>query len=482
MAVCLPGWALCALRSWAPKDVVWLSLPGCHVPPGMLSGQGLLSQSGTYRRHRSDRQRRFRLAAPRELAESLPGGTHQGGFIPRTWCRGGLPALAPNCKGRLVSPGQKDLALAPGAQSTKPVLGVLAVRGGGGVPPSTPSAPPPSLLLPPGQSAPGAARSSGAALWTSARTASPRGSSSLWLSRPPGLPGAWALGPGPWARGWVGSLPPLEGTPKKNLSKGAPSRSEALRALRPTCPKPLRSPHTPPPVSSGPILSGQGGPCSDGPALGYGGPRARVCIYGALALALRFQVVFLRSSNNKLVILSLLVSFWLPCFLPSCPRPRPCPCPCLSFPRSLLLYGPHLRRASVARPRGSASHRGCQAGPSDPDRPFPQGAWRDLREVFPALVLPACDGPSWLESSSSYQVFGQNQSGSQGKPKAEVQETSWEKAHREGRGGSPRCHLCPAFPARRAVTRPGPQSPGRDGASLFPAQPRKQPSPQEISE
>lgn len=447
MAVCLPGWALCALRSWAPKDVVWLSLPGCHVPPGMLSGQGLLSQSGTYRRHRSDRQRRFRLAAPRELAESLPGGTHQGGFIPRTWCRGGLPALAPNCKGRLVSPGQKDLALAPGAQSTKPVLGVLAVRGGGGVPPSTPSAPPPSLLLPPGQSAPGAARSSGAALWTSARTASPRGSSSLWLSRPPGLPGAWALDPGPWARGWVGSLPPLEGAPKKNMS-------------------------------------GQGGPCSDGPALGYGGPRARVCIYGALALALRFQVVFLRSSNNKLVILSLLVSFWLPCFLPSCPRPRPCPCPCpcLSFPRSLLLYGPHLRRASVARPRGSASHRGCQAGPSDPDRPFPQGAWRDLREVFPALVLPACDGPSWLESSSSYQVFGQNQSGSQGKPKAEVQETSWEKAHREGRGGSPRCHLCPAFPARRAVTRPGPQSPGRDGASLFPAQPRKQPSPQEISE
>ena len=247
MAVCLPGWALCALRSWAPKDVVWLSLPGCHVPPGMLSGQGLLSQSGTYRRHRSDRQRRFRLAAPRELAESLPGGTHQGGFIPRTWCRGGLPALAPNCKGRLVSPGQKDLALAPGAQSTKPVLGVLAVRGGGGVPPSTPSAPPPSLLLPPGQSAPGAARSSGAALWTSARTASPRGSSSLWLSRPPGLPGAWALDPGPWARGWVGSLPPLEGTPKKNLSKGAPSRSEALRALRPTCPKPLRSTHTPAP-------------------------------------------------------------------------------------------------------------------------------------------------------------------------------------------------------------------------------------------
>ena len=286
------------------------------------------------------------------------------------------------------------------------------------------------------------------------------------------------------SRGWVGSLPPLEGTPKKNLSKGAPSRSEALRALRPTCPKPLRSaPHPlPPPVSSGPILSGQRRPCSDGPALGYGGPRARVCIYGALALALRFQVVFLRSSNNKLVILSLLVSFWLPCFLPSCPRPRPCPCPCLSFPRSLLLYGPHLRRASVARPRGSASHRGCQAGPSDPDRPFPQGAWRDLREVFPALVLPACDRPSWLESSSSYQVFGQNQSGSQGKPKAEVQETSWEKAHREGRGGSPRCHLCPAFPARRAVTRPGPQSPGRDGASLFPAQPRKQPSPQEISE
>ena len=119
-----------------------------------------------------------------------------------------------------------------------------------------------------------------------------------------------------------------------------------------------------------------------------------MCIYGALALALRFQVVFLRSSNNKLVILSLLVSFWLPCFLPSCPRPRPRPrpCPCLSFPRSLLLYGPHLRRASVARPRGSASHRGCQAGPSDPDRPFPQGAWRDLREVFPALVLPARAG------------------------------------------------------------------------------------------
>lgn len=286
MAVCLPGWALCALRSWAPKDVVWLSLPGCHVPPGMLSGQGLLSQSGTYRRHRSDRQRRFRLAAPRELAESLPGGTHQGGFIPRTWCRGGLPALAPNCKGRLVSPGQKDLALAPGAQSTKPVLGVLAVRGGGGrVPPSTPSAPPPSLLLPPGQSAPGAARSSGAALWTSARTASPRGSSSLWLSRPPGLPGAWALGPGPGARGWVGSLPPLEGTPKKNLSKGAPSRSEALRALRPTCPKPLRSTHIPPTPPSAPDPS-----CQDRVALAQTGlpwameGPARVCVYMELLL------------------------------------------------------------------------------------------------------------------------------------------------------------------------------------------------------
>lgn len=445
MAVCLPGWALCALRSWAPKDVVWLSLPGCHVPPGMLSGQGLLSQSGTYRRHRSDRQRRFRLAAPRELAESLPGGTHQGGFIPRTWCRGGLPALAPNCKGRLVSPGQKDLALAPGAQSTKPVLGVLAVRGGGGGSAQHP-------LRPTSEPAPAAWAErtwGGEVLWRRlVDICSNSKSQGFLLALAQQAPGAaWGLGPGPGARGWVGSLPPLEGAPKKNMS-------------------------------------GQGGPCSDGPALGYGGPRARVCIYGALALALRFQVVFLRSSNNKLVILSLLVSFWLPCFLPSCPRPRPCPCPCpcLSFPRSLLLYGPHLRRASVARPRGSASHRGCQAGPSDPDRPFPQGAWRDLREVFPALVLPACDRPSWLESSSSYQVFGQNQSGSQGKPKAEVQETSWEKAHREGRGGSPRCHLCPAFPARRAVTRPGPQSPGRDGASLFPAQPRKQPSPQEISE
>jgi len=210
MAVCLPGWALCALRSWAPKDVVWLSLPGCHVPPGMLSGQGLLSQSGTYRRHRSDRQRRFRLAAPRELAESLPGGTHQGGFIPRTWCRGGLPALAPNCKGRLVSPGQKDLALAPGAQSTKPVLGVLAVRGGGGGG-FRPAPPPPHLracscrlgrahlgrrgpLAPPcghllEQQVPGVPPRSG--------SAGPRGCLG---------PGPWALGPGPGA-GWVLSLP-----------------------------------------------------------------------------------------------------------------------------------------------------------------------------------------------------------------------------------------------------------------------------------
>lgn len=246
MAVCLPGWALCALRSWAPKDVVWLSLPGCHVPPGMLSGQGLLSQSGTYRRHRSDRQRRFRLAAPRELAESLPGGTHQGGFIPRTWCRGGLPALAPNCKGRLVSPGQKDLALAPGAQSTKPVLGVLAVRGGGGrVPPSTPSAPTPSLLLPPGQSAPGAARSSGAALWTSARTASPRGSSSLWLSRPPGLPGAWALGPGPGA-GWVLSLP-LRELPRRTCPRGLLLAQRLSEPSGPPAPSPSVPPTSPPP-------------------------------------------------------------------------------------------------------------------------------------------------------------------------------------------------------------------------------------------
>lgn len=284
MAVCLPGWALCALRSWAPKDVVWLSLPGCHVPPGMLSGQGLLSQSGTYRRHRSDRQRRFRLAAPRELAESLPGGTHQGGFIPRTWCRGGLPALAPNCKGRLVSPGQKDLALAPGAQSTKPVLGVLAVRGGGGgVPPSTPSAPPPSLLLPPGQSAPGAARSSGAALWTSARTASPRGSSSLWLSRPPGLPGAWALGPGPGA-GWVLSLP-LRELPRRTCPRGLLLAQRLSEPSGPPAPSPS-VPHThthPPPSAPDPSCQDRVALAQTGLPWAMEGP-ARVCVYMELLL------------------------------------------------------------------------------------------------------------------------------------------------------------------------------------------------------
>lgn len=284
MAVCLPGWALCALRSWAPKDVVWLSLPGCHVPPGMLSGQGLLSQSGTYRRHRSDRQRRFRLAAPRELAESLPGGTHQGGFIPRTWCRGGLPALAPNCKGRLVSPGQKDLALAPGAQSTKPVLGVLAVRGGGG----GGSAQHP--LRPTSEPAPAAWAErtwGGEVLWRRlVDICSNSKSQGFLLALAQQAPGAaWGLGPGPGARGWVGSLPPLEGTPKKNLSKGAPSRSEALRALRPTCPKPLRSTHIPPTPPSAPDPS-----CQDRVALAQTGlpwameGPARVCVYMELLL------------------------------------------------------------------------------------------------------------------------------------------------------------------------------------------------------
>lgn len=96
---------------------------------------------------------------------------------------------------------------------------------------------------------------------------------------------AWGLGPGPGARGWVGSLPPLEGTPKKNLSKGAPSRSEALRALRPTCPKPLRSTHIPPTPRSAPDPS-----CQDSDALaqtglpwGMEGP-ARVCVYMELLL------------------------------------------------------------------------------------------------------------------------------------------------------------------------------------------------------
>lgn len=251
----------------------------------MLSGQGLLSQSGTYRRHRSDRQRRFRLAAPRELAESLPGGTHQGGFIPRTWCRGGLPALAPNCKGRLVSPGQKDLALAPGAQSTKPVLGVLAVRGPGG---GGSSAQHP--LRPTSEPAPAAWAErtwGGEVLWRRlVDICSNSKSQGFLLALAQQAPGAaWGLGPGPGARGWVGSLPPLEGTPKKNLSKGAPSRSEALRALRPTCPKPLRSTHIPPTPPSAPDPS-----CQDRVALaqtglpwGMEGP-ARVCVYMELLL------------------------------------------------------------------------------------------------------------------------------------------------------------------------------------------------------
>lgn len=98
-------------------------------------------------------------------------------------------------------------------------------------------------------------------------------------------PGPWALCPGPGARGWVGSLPPLEGTPKKNLSKGAPSRSEALRALRPTCPKPLRSTHIPPTTPSAPDPS-----CQDRVALAQTGlpwameGPARVCVYMELLL------------------------------------------------------------------------------------------------------------------------------------------------------------------------------------------------------
>ena len=255
MAVCLPGWALCALRSWAPKDVVWLSLPGCHVPPGMLSGQGLLSQSGTYRRHRSDRQRRFRLAAPRELAESLPGGTHQGGFIPRTWCRGGLPALAPNCKGRLVSPGQKDLALAPGAQSTKPVLGVLAVRGGGGGSAQHP-------LRPTSEPAPAAWAErtwGGEVLWRRlVDICSNSKSQGFLLALAQQAPGAaWGLGPGPGA-GWVLSLP-LRELPRRTCPRGLLLAQRLSEPSGPPAPSPSVPPTSPPPprqLRSHPVRTG----------------------------------------------------------------------------------------------------------------------------------------------------------------------------------------------------------------------------------
>ena len=60
----------------------WL---GCPLAPGMLSGQGCISQGSTSHGHSCDGKRLFHWAATKELLETLLDDTNQPCFIHQTW-------------------------------------------------------------------------------------------------------------------------------------------------------------------------------------------------------------------------------------------------------------------------------------------------------------------------------------------------------------------------------------------------------------